>query len=152
MQRPQNEHLVVRQHERVKCALDADVSVALEHRPIVALTGAVSDGNGKFMAAVVDISRGGIALRSKVFLPKQCRLVVRIIDPRLLDAGETVVFTCTSRVMRVQMVDRTPTYELGTAFVDLPPEGQAVVAALIKRVAEMEAANAAAATEGGANA
>jgi hypothetical protein len=143
MQTPQNENLVVRQHERVKCALAAEVSVGTEHAEIVKLASLVSDGQGVFSARVVDISRGGFALRTSVFMPKHVRLVVRITDGSLLAAGQTVVLSAVCKVMRVSMIDRAPGYELGTAFVNMSAEEQQAVSGLIKRVAEMQAVTAA---------
>lgn len=138
MSAPKTDNLVVRQHERVRCALAAQSQVTGEHAGIVVLAVGATDGQGGFVCSVVDISNGGLAVRSKVFMPKQTRLVVRITDPSLATEGQPVAFTATCKVMRVQMVDRTPTYELGTAFVDMSPEDKRTVSALIARVAAMQ--------------
>ncbi|MFT3686435.1 MAG: PilZ domain-containing protein [Phycisphaerales bacterium] len=110
---PKTDNLVVRQHERLTCALAAEATVAPEHQGPIALSPLAADASGKFAPTVTDISRGGIGLRTKVFLPKQARLSVTITDPAV---GTPI--TATVRVQRVVMTDRTPTYDIGTAFVD----------------------------------
>lgn len=125
---PKTDNLVVRQHERLNCALSAEATIAPEHQGPIVLSPLAADNTGKFSPIVVDISRGGIGLKSKVFLPKQAHLNVTITDPVV---GTPI--SATVRVQRVIMTDRTPTYELGTAFVD-PSAAllQAVAAAVAK--------------------
>lgn len=128
-QTPATDNLVVRQHERLTCALTSEAAVASEHQGSISLTPLAADATGTFTPTVTDISRGGIGLRSRVFLPKQAHLTVTITDPAL----ESPI-TATVRVQRVVMTDRTPTYELGTAFVDPSPSLTQAVAAAVARL------------------
>jgi len=131
-QLPKTDNLVVRQHERLRCELRAQAGVAPEHAAAIALSPLAADGAGCFEPTVVDISRGGIGLRTKVFLPKQSRIAVTITDPAI---GAPISMTV--RVQRVVMTDRTPTYELGTAFVDPSPSLLASIAAATARIQPM---------------
>lgn len=133
-QLPKTDNLVVRQHERVRCALSAEATVAPEHAGPIALSPLAADGSGNFNPIVVDVSRGGIGLRTKVFLPKQARICVTITDPAL-----EAPISATVRVQRVVMTDRAPTYELGTSFVDASPALLQSVAAVIARLQPKEA-------------
>lgn len=128
-QLPKTDNLVVRQHERIRCALTADGAIAPEHTGPIALSPLAADASGNFNPVVVDMSRGGIGLRTKVFLPKQARIAVTITDPALPEP-----ISATVRVQRVVMTDRTPTYELGTSFVDASPALLASVAEAIARL------------------
>jgi hypothetical protein len=105
--------LSVRRHERVLCDLKAVVSVAPESQGAVRLSRAAVTGEGGVEARVVDCSRGGLGLHSRVFLPGTCVLSVRFVLPGSTDEVRTRV-----RVQRVTMVDRGPTYYIGTAFED----------------------------------
>lgn len=128
MSQPKTDNLVVRQHERLRCALTAEATVAPEHVGPIALSPLAADATGNFNPVVVDVSRGGIGLKTKVFLPKQARICVTITDPAL---GAPI--SATVRVQRVIMTDRAPTYELGTSFVDPSPALlQAVAAAIVR--------------------
>lgn len=136
MANTQNDNLVVRQYERVKCSLAAELTVATEHQGIITFAAAVTNGQSTLPVTLVDISRGGIGLRSKVFLPKQSRLTVRISDPASPAGGKSISLSCQCKVMRVIMIDRTPMYELGTSFVDPSPADLQIIGDLLKRVSE----------------
>jgi len=126
--------LTLRQHQRVRCSIACPLRVAPEHAKMVQLSSIAADASGGFEGTLVDLSRGGAGVRTSVFVPKQTRLIVR-----LPDAGGTLSLTL--RVMRVQMIDRTPRYELGLALVDATPELVSAVGAMIEAVArEQEAA------------
>jgi hypothetical protein len=128
-QLPKTDNLVVRQHERLRCALTAEATIAPEHIGPITLSPLAADASGNFNPVVVDVSRGGIGLRTKVFLPKQARICVTITDPAIGTPISTTV-----RVQRVIMTDRAPTYELGTAFVDPSPGLLQTIAAAIARL------------------
>jgi len=125
-QTSKNDNLVVRQHERLRCALTADAHIAPEHVGPITLSPLAADASGNFNPVVVDVSRGGIGLRTRTFLPKQARINVTITDPAV---GAPI--SATVRVQRVIMTDRSPTYELGTAFVDPTPGLLQTIAAAI---------------------
>lgn len=102
---------LVRQHERVQCAITALLSVAPEHAQQVRLARSVGDGHGAVRVTITDCSSGGLGISSPVFFPKSCLLRVRIPrDGAPLDA--------TLRVQRVRMIGREPTFYLGASFVD----------------------------------
>ena len=126
---PKTDNLVVRQHERCHCALNSEAAIAPEHAGAIALSPLAADASGTFHPTVVDISRGGIGLRTKTFFPKQARLTVTITDPAL-----EAPISATVKVQRVVMTDRTPTYELGTSFVDPSPALLQAVAAATARI------------------
>lgn len=106
------DQLVVRQHQRHACRLDASVSVAPDSPTRVAISRSVGDGSGVFSATVVDCSSGGLGLESNVYLPRDTRLSVRI---RLgASSGHDIELGAT--VQRAQMISRTPRYYLGLAF------------------------------------
>lgn len=139
-QMPKTDNLVVRQHQRLQCALASEAVIAPEHVGPIALSPLAADSAGTFHPTVVDISRGGIGLRTKTFFPKQARITVTITDTAL-----EAPITATVKVQRVVMTDRTPTYELGTAFVDPNPALLQAVAAATSRL------NASKTTAGGAH-
>jgi hypothetical protein len=125
---PQTDNLVVRQHERVRCSLPCKLTIAPEHAALVALTPASADATGALAATLVDLSRGGCAIRTRTFLPKMTRLLLTA------QAGADTL-TLTLRVMRVFMLDRSPAYELGTATVDLGPADAEQLARIINTLA-----------------
>ena len=103
--------LSVRRHERVLCDLKAQVSVAPECQGAVRLSRGAVTSEGSVEARVVDCSQGGLGLHTRVFLPGTCVLTVRFTLPGTGGEVRTKV-----RVQRVTMVDRGPTYYIGTAF------------------------------------
>jgi hypothetical protein len=103
--------LSVRRHERVLCDLKALVTIAPESQAAVRLSRAATTAQGEVEASVVDASQGGLGLHTRVFLPGTSLLIVRFTRPGATDEVRTKV-----RVQRVTMVDRTPTYYIGTAF------------------------------------
>jgi hypothetical protein len=135
--------LVVRQFERVRCALRGLARIAPEHERLITLSAKALDATdggaaGGMTGTIVDLSRGGLGIRTKVFIPKQTRLIVQITDPTLGGTSDSPVLTAEVRVMRVIMVDRTPTYELGTAFIDTGTSFKATVADIIRRASELQ--------------
>lgn len=113
------ESLVVRQHERVSCALAAEIGVSADHAEKVVLSRSVADANGRVNATATDVSRGGMGLRSGTFFPKHGLLTVKVKECPGRGAGE---WEATVRVERVCMVDRGPTYYLGTSFAGGPAD------------------------------
>lgn len=121
--------LLVRQHERYTCRLSAKLRVVPEDAPQVSIARSVGDGAGGVNCIVVDCSSGGVGLQSPVFLPRGSKVIVTISSESLdsstagsaADSASTelpsTVFKGTLRVQRVSMLDRTPTYYLGTALI-----------------------------------
>lgn len=116
---------LVRADQRFSCSLAAVLRPVPDAEESVSLARAVGEGDGTVKITVVDASRGGIGVTSPVFLPRGSHVEVRIFGPR----GELGVVT--TRVQRVEMRDRRPTYYLGLAVIsaaDAAPVMQAVLA------------------------
>jgi hypothetical protein len=109
------DNLAVRQHERHRCDLRARVQVGGESigRVVLAVDGGSGQVGSDVAVHVTDCSRGGLGIKSNVFFPKQCVLTVRV-EPEG-GAGEAIETTVS--VQRVAMLDKSPTYYLGTATV-----------------------------------
>lgn len=133
--------LVVRQHERHTCSLPAHGGVDVAHAEQVNLAVQIAGGAaGEFVCTLTDVSHGGLGLRTTVFVPKTTRVQLRVA---LADGGPPVEIAL--RVMRVAMVDRTPTFNLGTSFL----QPQSIIAAALTRLiaaAQSQASATAAAT------
>lgn len=110
-----NENLVVRQHDRHACRLPAVLRVSPEQRGRVVLARTAGDGNKSVRGWVVDCSSGGIGLESPIFLPRACKVDVRVMDPAAGPDAKPIMET-TVRVQRAAMLDRVPNYYLGGAF------------------------------------
>ena len=118
--------LVVRQHERHTCSLPAHGGVDIAQTEQVNLAVQIAGGaSGDFACTLTDVSHGGLGLRTAVFVPKTTRVQLRVA---LADGGPPVEIAL--RVMRVAMVDRTPTFYLGTSFV----QPQSAIAAALTRL------------------
>jgi hypothetical protein len=114
--------LSVRQHERHPCDVAAGMLVSGQSVDAVKL---VKTGAGGAPGRVVDFSRGGLGLSSTVYFPLTCHLRVSIPD----NAGGSIKIDL--RVQRVAMLDRTPTYYIGTSFDATTPEQQKAVAGVL---------------------
>jgi hypothetical protein len=124
MSKPQTDNLVVRQFERLACSLKAAMCVAPAHASAVALSPEVASASGTLALVLTDISKGGVGLRSPVYLPKGTQVDITLSDPAL--AGSPFAnWTARTRVMRVIMSSRQPTFDLGTALIDATPTDQA---------------------------
>ena len=89
----------------------------------------VCDGTGAIDAFVTDASRGGLGVESAVFIPRGCRLRVRMRSQGAVAAPEKDLIV---RVQRVSMLDRKPTYYLGVSFVSKGPEHEQTVGAMLE--------------------
>jgi hypothetical protein len=76
----------------------------------------------------VDLSMGGAGLRSPLFFPLTTKLVLTITPPEGLGDDPVQVGL---KVQRVIMLDRTPTYYLGTAFEGLTPKQSELISAML---------------------
>ena len=106
---PIPQDLTVRQHARYACAFPAQVAIAASCTEKVRLTRAVGSTTTGLAATVIDVSHAGVGLSSTVYLPIGCVLNITI-NPA--DDGPPVVVVAT--IARAIMVDRSPTYQLGT--------------------------------------
>ncbi|MBX3356885.1 MAG: PilZ domain-containing protein [Phycisphaeraceae bacterium] len=132
-----NEHLVVRQHDRHECQVAVEVAVSSEHARKVVLSRTVGDGAGTIQVTMVDISSGGLGLSSNVFLPKGCHLDVRLIradDQAGGSKSARTIFETRVRIQRTAMVDKSPTYYIGTAFISDDPVEESQRRALMEQI------------------
>jgi hypothetical protein len=130
MSKPQTDNLVVRQFERVACSLKASMCVNPAHAGVVSLSPEIASSTGSVALVLTDASKGGVGLRSPVFLPKGTQVDITLTDPAL--AGTPFShWTVKTRVMRGVMSSRQPTYDLGTALIDSSPAEQAKLVDLI---------------------
>jgi len=120
----QNPGLSVRQHEREEVRLPVQFVIADEHREQVRFSSLSSAPNRYTIHAVAtDVSRGGLGVRSRFYLPRMCEGIVRIFDldeteatpVRLLETGP--VIEARAKVRRVILAGHEPTYVIGFAFI-----------------------------------
>ncbi len=137
---PSDFGLTVRRHERHALSLAALVGVAGHPAPGIGVEG-FTGGRLRFSpesgvsetglpATVVDLGAGGLGLKTTQYLPRGAMLRVRVLGSDGSQARPRLDITV--RVQRVTMVDRAPTYLLGTSFVDASPAALASVKALIE--------------------
>ena len=126
---PAAEQLVVRQHERFHCRLPLQLRIAPEVAEQIVLARTVCDNTGSIEAFITDASRGGLGIESAVFLPRGCRLRVRL---KSAAAPATPEHDLVVRVQRVSMLDRKPTYYLGVSFFSKGPEHDLAIAAVLE--------------------
>lgn len=118
--------LVVRGSDRYQCDLPGSLAVAPAHAKVVRPDKSAPGAGGPVDVRIVDLSSGGAGVSSALFLPQGSRLTLRLTPP----AGSPLVVEV--RVQRVMMLDRKPTYYLGTAFEGVPPDSAQVIAALLR--------------------
>lgn len=138
--KPESDQLVVRQQERVQCALPVEMRVAAEDAPRVVLSSSVGAGGGLVRAAAVDCSMGGMGIETPVFFPRTCRVTVRVplIEPGADPTAGPVVLELAAQVKRVTMLNRTPVYYVGVLFLGKGEEfevDKARLMAFVKRTA-----------------
>lgn len=131
----------VRQFARQSCAVAAEVR---SESDAVVLSHSIASPEGWVDAVIEDVSLGGVGLRCDVYFPRRAKLYVRLKAPTTNTTSATPAMSAatsavssagedTARaailqrgvvlgVRRCAMVDRRPTYVLGTAFVDADAE------------------------------
>jgi hypothetical protein len=122
------DQLVVRQHERRSCRLEAGLRVAAEHTHVVALSRSVGDGTGSISATVVDVSNGGAGVETAVFLPRGTSVNLTV---RTGSGSETIELP--SRVQRVTMISREPRYYMGLAYAGDQASRSRTIGLLLER-------------------
>lgn len=134
--KPESDNLVVRQQERVQCALPVDLRVAPEDASRVGLSSTAGAGGGLVRAKAVDGSLGGMGIETPVFFPKNCRLSVRVplVEPGTDAGAEAMVIELMAQVKRVTMLNRTPVYYIGVLFLGKGAEIESVRARLMEFV------------------
>ncbi|MCB9846468.1 MAG: PilZ domain-containing protein [Phycisphaeraceae bacterium] len=106
--------LNIRRSVRNELYLPAKIAIAPEHRSLVRFAPSAG-ANGWIDADLLDFSPGGVGLITRVFVPRRCRIQIRVFD--LADPSVQLLET-TARVMRLVMTDGRPAYMLGTSFED----------------------------------
>lgn len=106
------EGLIVRDAARFDIALHARFRIGPEHQTVVRFSQAAGVRDGWPEAEVVDLSAHGVGLVSGVFVPRGCRLELRVFGA----AKNDLLFSIPCTVRRVVMTDRRPAYLLGLAF------------------------------------
>ncbi len=114
------DNLAVRQYERYRCALHVGLVMSPQHADILRLSANVVDARNTVRAVITDCSLGGLGLNVGVFFPKRALIVMT----HATDDGPAIELLL--RVMRVQMVDREPTYYLGMSLADATDESNVV--------------------------
>lgn len=68
--------------------------------------------------AVIDVSKGGLGLRSPIFMPKSLRVTLTIANFGAVEGKQGLALKIRAVVRRCIMLDHKPTYQLGLQFVD----------------------------------
>ncbi len=72
--------------------------------------------------AVIDVSAGGLGLRSGIYLPRNMRLVLRVSSVETDQESHGEVLNIRGVIRRCEMLDHQPTYKVGIQFID--PRGR----------------------------
>lgn len=112
--------------------MSARVAIAPEHAALVRFSTGSGARDGWIEAGVVDVSNGGVGLMTTVFIPRRCRVILRLRADDAPDAP--VLLEAGARVMRIVMTDRRPAYLVGTSFEGLSPETASALDALMSRM------------------
>lgn len=123
----QEDQLAVRRHDRQDCDLPGWVRVDDVHSAQVVFSRAVVENGGVISVRIVDCSRGGLGVRSSVYLPRGVKITVGFCT----ESGQhETEHELQVRVQRGSMVERTPTYYLGTSVVEHPGAKQTLASLL----------------------
>jgi c-di-GMP-binding flagellar brake protein YcgR len=131
--------LIVRQYERVECTLPARISIAAAHAPLVRVSRLAPSIGGAIPAHIVDISRGGMGLRTPVYIPTRSQLMLSVDAPQM-GSAESVRLEIPVTLRRVTMVDRQPNYYFGVAFQPLSAEVEQKLESLVLAIRSRAAA------------
>lgn len=110
---------IVRRYQRRACDLPCTVSIEGPSREAVQPARSLWP-TGQIPGRIKDLSPGGAGIRLPIFLPKRTLIRLRVAAPgaSITHAGEIddLLFETLCRVQRIEMIDRTPGYEIGVAF------------------------------------
>lgn len=130
--------LTVRYYERREIDLPVEFIVSDEHRDQVRFSsGSATKGPHSVLATTIDISSGGLGIRTRQFIPRMCEGSLRILDPRPVGtrsdgtAIHQVAFEHYVKVRRVSMTSHEPAYFVGVSFIDPEPDLEARIAKLL---------------------
>jgi hypothetical protein len=119
----ENFDLTLRRHERYLGEYPGEAVVAPASAGSVRIARSAQTNSGGIAVKAVDFSLGGVGLRSPVYLPRGCALVLRLTVP----GPAPFVLEAPISVQRVRMLDSIPNYYIGTAFelADQASDGKA---------------------------
>lgn len=131
--------LTVRYYERREIDLPVEFIVTDEHQDQVRFSSAsAAKGPNTVRATTIDISSGGLGLRTRQFIPRMCEGSLRIFDPRPVGTRSDgtaifdVAFEHHVKVRRVSMTSHEPAYFVGVSFVDPEPDLEARITKLLE--------------------
>jgi hypothetical protein len=132
--------LTTRQFERREMNLSAELIIAPEHRTQVKFS-AMSNAADQHVVRgrATDVSPGGVGFTCRQFLPRMTEATLRIFDSKPVGTARDgtpiheVIFEQRVKVKRAYMTSHEPTYSLGTAFIDSPPDIDDRIAAIFAR-------------------
>ncbi len=135
----QRSGLTIRQHEREAIALRAEFVVAPTHGDQVRFTPMSGAAEAHVTrGTATDVSSGGVGLVCSQFVPRMGEGTVRIYDPTPTGtAGDgspiyEIRFQHAVKVRRVSLASHDPTFAIGVAFIDAPPDIEQRVAELLE--------------------
>ena len=106
--------LIIRKNHRFEVSLPSKMSIAPEFHHAVRLAGGDSSGTRWLDVDVVDLSSQGIGVMSQVFVPRGCRVHLKVFLPGVeAYENEPPLAEMFAVVRRVTMTDRRPAYLIG---------------------------------------
>jgi hypothetical protein len=97
---------------------DARYEARLEPHPDHADQFRLSYPDAQNGLAVIDVSEGGLGLKSSVFLPKNLRLILHIYGTGAKHDSLGRELTIRAVVRRCSLIDHKPNYQVGLQFLD----------------------------------
>lgn len=109
-----------RQYQRHEVAYDAVIEPHTDHADQFRL----SFPDAQSGIVVIDVSAGGVGLRSGIYVPKNMRMTLHVSG--VAGVGEVLRIKAIAR--RCQMTDHKPTYLVGLQFADVDgPDEQTLI-------------------------
>ena len=122
--------LTVRQHQRATIDLRAEFEISERCRDQVRFNPSAQGGKPWLLTgSALDVSPGGLGVRSFLFVPRQCVGTIRLLAPS--DRRE-VVFAQHAIVRRAKLLPGDQSYLLGPAFPEPGPEIAEQVSSLVE--------------------
>lgn len=103
-----------RQHVRHSVSIEARIEPHPDHAEQYRL--AVPDAQSGL--AVTDVSRGGLGLRSGIFVPNRMKVIIHVMAGSQETGMASEVIRVRAIARRCEMIDHKPTYLIGLQFVD----------------------------------
>ena len=135
----QTSGLSIRRHARERVELPVQFVVDESHRPQVRFSSrSTAVDRHTIRGTATDLSRGGLGIECTLYVPRMCEGTVRIYDPTPVGTGGDglpiyeIRFQHAVKVRRVSMASHDPTFAIGVAFIDAPPDIEQRVAELLE--------------------